>query len=106
MGSMAPAFGMIGTLIGLVAMLQTLDDPSAIGPAMAVALLTTLYGAVLANVIFIPIATKLGERSAAETFYMEIAVEGILSVLRGENPRIIQDKLEAFLAPALREGSK
>lgn len=106
MGTMAPAFGMIGTLIGLVAMLQTLDDPAAIGPAMAVALLTTLYGAVLANVIFIPIATKLGERSAAETFYMEIAVEGILSVLRGENPRIIQDKLEAFLAPALREGSQ
>jgi chemotaxis protein MotA len=105
MGTMAPAFGMIGTLIGLVNMLQSLDDPSSIGPAMAVALLTTFYGAVLANVVFLPIAKKLEHRSAEEVLFMEIAVEGIISILNGENPRITQDKLEAFLAPALREGS-
>jgi len=105
MGDMAPAFGMIGTLIGLVQMLQKLDDPSSIGPAMAVALLTTFYGAVLANVLFIPIAKKLEQKSAEEVLFMEIALEGIISILKGENPRITQDKLEAFLAPALREGS-
>ncbi|KUJ96878.1 MAG: chemotaxis protein MotA [Desulfonauticus sp.] len=106
MGTMAPAFGMIGTLIGLVQMLQTLDDPSSIGPAMAVALLTTFYGAVLANVVFLPIAKKLEQKSVEEVLFMEIAVEGIISILNGENPRITQDKLEAFLAPALREGSE
>lgn len=105
MGTMAPAFGMIGTLIGLVQMLQTLDDPSSIGPAMAVALLTTFYGAVLANVVFLPIAKKLEQKSAEEILFMEIALEGIISILNGDNPRITQDKLESFLAPALREGS-
>ncbi|PIE68964.1 MAG: motility protein A [Deltaproteobacteria bacterium] len=105
MGTMAPAFGMIGTLVGLVNMLQNLDDPSSIGPAMAVALLTTFYGAVLANVVFLPIATKLGERSAEDTLYMEIAVEGVISILNGENPRIVNDKLEAYLAPVLRENT-
>ncbi len=106
MGAMAPAFGMIGTLVGLVNMLQNLDDPSSIGPAMAVALLTTFYGAVLANVVFLPIATKLGERSSEDTLYMEIAVEGVISILNGENPRIVSDKLEAYLAPVLRENRK
>ncbi|WP_462325509.1 motility protein A [Desulfoplanes sp.] len=105
MGAMSPAFGMIGTLVGLVNMLQNLDDPSSIGPAMAVALLTTFYGAVLANVVFLPIATKLGERSAEDALYMEITVEGVISILNGENPRIVQDKLEAYLAPVLREKS-
>ncbi|WP_457572094.1 motility protein A [Desulfovulcanus sp.] len=105
MGTMAPAFGMIGTLIGLVNMLQNLDDPSSIGPAMAVALLTTFYGAVLANVIFLPIAKKLEVRSVEEVLYMEIVVEGVVSILKGENPRITQEKLEAFLNPAMREGS-
>ena len=103
MGTMSPAFGMIGTLIGLVNMLQNLDDPTSIGPAMAVALLTTFYGAVLANVVFLPIAKKLEVRSAEEILFMEIAVEGILSIVRGENPRIIKEKLESFLAPALRK---
>ncbi|GAU07973.1 motility protein A [Desulfoplanes formicivorans] len=103
MGTMAPAFGMIGTLVGLVNMLQNLDDPSSIGPAMAVALLTTFYGAVLANVFFLPIATKLGERSSEDTLYMEIVVEGVIAILKGENPRIVNDKLEAYLAPVLRE---
>ncbi len=106
MGAMAPAFGMIGTLVGLVNMLQNLEDPSSIGPAMAVALLTTFYGAVLANVVFLPIATKLGERSTEDTLYMEITVEGVVSILNGENPRIISDKLEAYLAPFLRENNK
>jgi len=105
MGAMAPAFGMIGTLVGLVNMLQSLDDPASIGPAMAVALLTTFYGAVLANVVFLPIATKLGERSAEDTLYMEITVEGVVAILNGENPRIVKDKLEAYLAPVLREKS-
>ncbi len=106
MGSMAPAFGMIGTLIGLVKMLQTLDDPSSIGPAMAVALLTTFYGAVLANVMFIPIAKKLEERSKEESLYMEIIIEGIVSIANGEHPIITKEKLKAFLSPALREGKK
>lgn len=105
MGTMAPAFGMIGTLIGLVQMLQSLDDPSSIGPAMAVALLTTFYGAVLANIIFIPLAQKLEERSSEEALYMQIAVEGMISIANGENPRITQDKLEAFLSPVLRKGT-
>jgi chemotaxis protein MotA len=84
-------------------MLQNLDDPSSIGPAMAIALLTTFYGAVLANVVFLPIATKLGERSAEDTLYREIIVEGVISILNGDNPRIVSDKLEAYLAPVLRE---
>ncbi len=103
MGSMAPAFGMIGTLIGLVQMLQTLNDPSSIGPAMAVALLTTFYGAILANVVFIPIAKKLEERSKEESLYMEIILEGIVSIANGEHPTITKEKLLAFLAPAMRK---
>lgn len=105
MGMLAPAMGMIGTLIGLVNMLQNLDDPSSIGPAMAVALLTTFYGAVLANVVFIPIAKKLEERSEEDALYMQIMIEGVASVQRGEHPSVVKDKLMAFLAPALRENS-
>lgn len=103
MGTMSPAFGMIGTLIGLVKMLQNLSDPGAIGPAMAVALLTTFYGAVLANLFFLPMATKLEERSAEEALYMEIAMEGVIGILHGEHPSIIKEKLMAFLSPAMRE---
>lgn len=103
MGAMAPAFGMIGTLIGLVNMLQVLDDPTAIGPGMALALLTTLYGALMANLAFIPIAKKLEERSQEEISKMEMTMEGVMSILHGENPRLIQEKLEAFLPPALRK---
>ncbi|SKA69917.1 motility protein A [Desulfobaculum bizertense] len=102
MGTMAPAFGMIGTLIGLVKMLQNLSDPSSIGPAMAVALLTTFYGAVLANVAFLPLAKKLEERSQEEVLFMEIAMEGVVSILHGEHPQIVREKLLAFLSPALR----
>ncbi|WP_045221685.1 motility protein A [Desulfonatronum thioautotrophicum] len=103
LGAMAPAFGMIGTLIGLVNMLQVLDDPTAIGPGMALALLTTLYGALMANLVFIPIAKKLEERSQEELAKMEMTMEGVMSILRGENPRLIQEKLESFIPPAMRK---
>ncbi len=103
LGSLAPAFGMIGTLVGLVAMLQNLDDPAAIGPSMAVALLTTFYGSVLANLIFIPIATKLSVKSDEELLVRQIMIEGLLSIQAGENPRIIEEKLKAFLPPSVRQ---
>ncbi len=102
LGTLAPAFGMVGTLIGLVAMLNNLDDPSSIGPAMAVALLTTFYGSLLANLIFNPIAVKLSVKSKDEVLVREVMVEGLLSIQAGENPRIIEEKLKAFLAPSVR----
>ncbi|MEG6548653.1 MotA/TolQ/ExbB proton channel family protein [Desulfocurvibacter africanus] len=102
MGAMAPAFGMIGTLVGLVQMLQNMADPSSIGSAMAVALLTTFYGAVASNVIFLPMAKKLEERSNEEAFYMAIIVDGVMAIQNGENPRVVQERLQAFLAPSMR----
>ncbi len=102
LGAFGPAFGMIGTLVGLVLMLQQLDDPSSIGPSMAVALLTTFYGSVIANLVFIPIAKKLEVRNAEEMLVKEIMIEGLLSIQAGENPRIIEEKLKAFLSPKLR----
>ena len=96
---MGPAWGMIGTLIGLINMLQNMDDPSAIGPAMAVALITTLYGSVLANWICAPVATKLKAKNAEEMMMKEIEIEGLLSIQAGENPRVIEEKLKSFLAP-------
>jgi chemotaxis protein MotA len=102
MGTFAPAFGMIGTLIGLVAMLQNMDDPSTIGPSMAVALITTFYGAVLANVIFLPVAGKLRARNKEETMVKEMILQGVISLSRGDNPRIIEQKLHSFLPPNLR----
>ena len=101
-GSLSPAFGMIGTLIGLVQMLATMDDPSTIGAGMAVALLTTLYGAILANIAFIPVAGKLKVRTASELLIKEIVIEGILSIQSGDNPRVVEQKLKAFIAPSLR----
>lgn len=101
--SMGPAWGMIGTLIGLVNMLKALDDPSSIGPAMAVALITTLYGSLLANWIATPVATKLKKKSGEEVLAKQILVEGILSIQAGENPRVIEEKLKSFLSPADRE---
>jgi chemotaxis protein MotA len=103
MGSAGPAFGMIGTLVGLVNMLQNLDDPSAIGPGMATALITTFYGAVLANMIFIPMAGKLGIRSAEEILSKRMIMEGIMSIQSGDNPRIVEQKLNTFIAPKLRQ---
>ena len=102
MGAYAPAFGMIGTLVGLVQMLQNLEDPSAIGPAMAVALLTTLYGALIANLFAIPIAKKLKVYSAAEINEKTLIVQGLLSILAGESPRFLVDRLNAQLAPKER----
>lgn len=101
-GSMGPAWGMIGTLIGLVMMLQNLSDPTTIGPSMAVALLTTFYGSVLANSLAIPASKKLKSNSTDEFLIKEILIEGMLSIQAGENPRIIEEKLKAFLAPVLR----
>ena len=103
LGGMAPAYGMIGTLIGLVQMLQSLDDPSSIGPAMAVALLTTFYGALLANIVALPIAEKLGGKSANEVLMMEVTIQGVLAILEGDNPIIVRSKLEAFLSPSQRK---
>lgn len=101
--SMGPAWGMIGTLIGLVNMLQALDDPSSIGPNMAVALITTLYGSLLANWICTPVASKLKSNNDAEIMTKEIMIEGLLSIQAGENPRVIEEKLKSFLAPKDRE---
>lgn len=103
MGAMAPAFGMIGTLVGLVNMLATLSDPSKIGGAMAVALLTTLYGAIVANIVCIPSAGKLKVYTAAELLRKEIVIEGILSIQSGDNPRVVEQKLKAFIAPSMRD---
>lgn len=104
-GSYAPAMGMIGTLIGLVQMLQTMNDPSSIGPAMAVALLTTFYGAVIANALCMPLAGKLKNRSSSEILDKTLVVEGMKSILQGENPRIIEQKLHAFVAPKERQSN-
>lgn len=103
MGSTAPSMGMIGTLIGLVQMLQTLEDPSSIGPAMAVALLTTMYGAILAFLVCNPIAEKLERYTREETANMVVVIEGIDSIVKGYNAIIIKEKLEARLAPAQRK---
>ena len=98
MGQLSPAFGMIGTLIGLVQMLTDLDDPDEIGQGMATALITTLYGAMMANLLFIPMAGKLESSSQEEVLMKEVMIEGILSIQAGENPRIVEEKLTAFLA--------
>jgi len=103
MSATAPSMGLIGTIIGLVQMLQNLDDPDSIGPAMAVALLTTLYGAILAFIIFGPIAEKLSNRTSDEVSAKKLAIVGVESILKGDNTMVIQSKLEAFLSPAERE---
>ena len=105
-GECAPSLGMIGTLIGLVRMLQTMEDPSTIGPAMAVALLTTLYGAMLAFLIFNPIAEKLEHYTREETANMVVVIEGIDSIVKGYNAMIIKEKLEARLSPDDRESNE
>lgn len=104
--TLAPALGMVGTLIGLVQMLQSMDDPSSIGPAMSVALLTTFYGAIIANIICMPFAGKLKARSSKEMEVRELVVEGVLSLSSGENPRIVEQKLACFLPPKLRQLSE
>lgn len=103
MGTYFPALGMVGTLIGLVQMLQTMDDPNSIGPAMAVALLTTFYGSILANIVCMPMAGKLRTRSGEEVLIKEMIIEGIICLSNGENPRIVEQKLHAFLPPRERQ---
>jgi len=98
----APAMGLIGTLIGLVQMLQNMSDPNTIGPAMAVALLTTFYGALLANLVFVPISSKLKMRSTAEIEFRELMMEGVMAIAKGESPRMVEKKLNAMLPPADR----
>jgi chemotaxis protein MotA len=102
LGRYAPAFGMIGTLIGLVAMLSNMEDPSSIGSGMAIALLTTLYGAIIANLVFLPIADKLGRRNTEELLMKTIVVKGVMAIQSGDNPRIVEQKLRTFLPPSAR----
>jgi len=106
MGSFAPAMGMVGTLIGLIKMLVQMDDPSSIGPAMAIALITTFYGVVLANLIFLPAAGKLKTRSASEVLLKQLIISGILSVQSGDNPRLLEEKLHSFISPGKRKAMK
>jgi len=103
MGSYSPAFGMIGTLIGLILMLKSLDSPSKIGPAMSIALVTTFYGAILANVVFLPIAGKLKERSNYEALKKQMIMNGLLTVQQGDIPRVVEQKLVSFLPTNIRE---
>lgn len=102
MGDVAPAMGMIGTLIGLVAMLSNMDDPKAIGPAMAVALLTTLYGAFFANVICLPVSVKLSNRKDEEKVNQSLVLDGIIGIADGQNPRVIEGILKNYLAASKR----
>ncbi len=103
MATLSPAFGLIGTLVGLVLMLQSMDDPNSIGPAMAVALITTFYGVLLANTLFTPMSGKLKTRSKEEMLIKELILEGILSIAGGDNPRIMEQKLNSFLPPKSRK---
>ena len=102
MGTYSPAFGMIGTLIGLIQMLSQLEDPAKIGSGMATALVTTFYGALVANLFFLPMAGKLANRSKEEALQKELILEGILSIQSGDNPRFVREKLLTFLSPANR----
>ncbi|MBX0359062.1 flagellar motor protein MotP [Halobacillus sp. Nhm2S1] len=97
-GEYAPAWGMIGTLIGLVLMLQSLSNPATLGPQMAVALLTTFYGTLLANLVFIPMAGKLENKTYEEIFIKQVIIEGVIGVQSGQNPKILEEKLSAFLS--------
>ena len=98
-GELGPAWGMIGTLIGLVNMLKNMSDAASIGPNMAVALLTTLYGSLIANWLCAPVSAKLKQNNATEIMLKEVTVEGLLSIQAGENPRVIEEKLKSFLTP-------
>lgn len=106
LGTFSPAFGMIGTLMGLIAMLKTLDDPSNIGAGMAVALITTFYGSVLANLLFLPIAGKLKNRSDHEITIKEMMIDGVLAIQYGEHPKNISRKLLNFIPPKTRNSYK
>jgi len=105
-GRYAPAFGMIGTLIGLVAMLSNMDDPAKIGAGMAAALLTTLYGAMLANIVALPMADKLAQLSSDEALNKAIIIQGVMAIQSGDNPRNVQSKLSTFLPPSERKSEE
>lgn len=106
MGKFAPAFGMIGTLIGLIQMLSSLNDPASIGPKMAVALLTTFYGSVIANLICLPIAVKLKGRSKEENLSMRVTLEAVKGIAKGESRNIIEDRLAIFLSGEMKKKSQ
>ncbi len=106
LGAMGPAWGMIGTLVGLICMLQNMSDPTSIGPKMGVALITTFYGSMLANWICTPCSSKLQANNSTEISAKEIMIEGLLSIQAGENPRVIEEKLKSFLAPKDRGTSE
>lgn len=103
LGKYAPAFGMLGTIMGLILMLKNMDDPAALGPGMALALITTFYGSLLSNVFFLPIADKLGQRSGEEIASKLLIIRGVMSIQSGDNPRIVQQKLLAFLNNSERQ---
>ena len=103
MGTYAPAFGMIGTLIGLIQMLQNLEDPASVGPGMAMAMITTFYGALFANLFFLPMAGKLKQRSEQEVQFKEMLLMGVMAIQAEESPRVIQSKLVTYLTPAERK---
>jgi chemotaxis protein MotA len=103
MGDAAPSFGMIGTLIGLVQMLSSMEDPSKIGPSMAIALLTTLYGAVIANLICLPLADKLALNSDKERLNKSIILEAAIAINRGISPMVLEESLKIFLSPKIRD---
>jgi chemotaxis protein MotA len=103
LGNFAPAMGLIGTLIGLVQMLKQMNSPGTIGPAMAVALITTFYGVILANLVFLPIAGKLKTKSSQELLLKQLIINGILSIQSGDNPRVLEQKLHSYIAPRERK---
>lgn len=105
-GEYAPSWGMIGTLIGLVLMLKNLNDPASLGPNMAIALLTTLYGSLLANLVFLPMASKLELKTEEEVFYRQIVIEGVAAIQSGQNPNMIREKLSVFLRDGSSEKQK
>lgn len=102
-GAMGPAWGMIGTLVGLINMLKNMSDPSTVGPNMSVALITTLYGSLIANWVCTPISNKLKQNNQLEIKVKQVMIEGLLSIQAGENPRVIEEKLKSFLSPKKRE---
>ena len=106
MGSSSPSFAMVGTLIGLVNMLSKMSDPSKIGSGMAVALVCTFYGALVANLVFLPMAGKLGMHSKSETINMEMMLEGVCAIARGENPTAVREKMQVFVSCKRREQIK
>lgn len=102
LGASAPAFGMIGTLIGLVQMMASMSDPSQIGPSMAVALLTTFYGALMSNLVFLPFADKLEIRSKHEVLARQLIVDGVIAIIKGQAPSVLKECLQTYLPPKVR----